>query len=329
MAAGVWKNIAKQQWYKTTSSFFDRISLPGFQGMSVRFVARFFLEGLMKGAISMRAASISFRIFLAFFPGIILLLTLIPYIPVTAFQENMMDGMRSVFPGDTFSLFEKTLDDLINKKHTTLLSVGFVLTIYYASSSVNAILEGFNSSYNLEERGNPWMMRLASIILIFVLGLFMIIAVSLIVFSDNLFTWLHESGVLSDKGIRPLFNLVQWLISVFLVYTVISTLYQVGKPKRKKLRYFNTGATFATLFFVLASLGFAYFINNFSQYNKLYGSLGTLLVLLIWLEFNCIILLLGFELNVSIAKAKRSLPTPRVIVRNTIRDGENAGHADQ
>ncbi|MBL7941317.1 MAG: YihY/virulence factor BrkB family protein [Flavobacteriales bacterium] len=276
----------------------------------------------MKGAIPMRAASISFRIFLAFFPGIILLLSLIPYIPVPDFQENMMHGLQSVFPGDTFSLFEKTLDDLINKKHNTLLSVGFVLTIFYASSSINAILMGFNSSYNLEERGNPWMMRLASIVLIFVLGIFMIIAVSLIVFSDHLFAWIRDSGILSDNGARPLFNLVQWLITVFLVYTVISTLYQVGTPKRRKLRYFNTGATFATIFFILASVGFAYFVNNFAQYNKLYGSLGTLLVLLIWLEFNCTILLLGFELNVSISKARRNMPIPKVVIRNTIKDSD-------
>jgi membrane protein len=281
---------------------------PGFQGLSLWYVSRFLGEAIWKGSVPTRAAAISFRLFLAFFPGIILLLTLIPYIPVPNFQEQLLESISEFFPGDTFSLFESTLDDLIKKRHSTLLSVGFVLTMYYASSSINAILLGFNESYHLEEKDNPLFLRLASVILIFVLGFFMILAVSMMIFSGSALHYLHETGIITQNDIA-LLNFAQWLISVFLVYTVISTLYNVGMSttSRKKWRFFNAGATFGTLFFILASVAFAYFVNHFATYNKLYGSLGTLLLLLIWLNFNCIILLVGFELNTSIMKAKQSV----------------------
>jgi membrane protein len=306
--------------------FLQGVKLPGFRGLSLWYVMRFFAEGIVKGSINMRSASISFRIFLAFFPGIIMLLTLIPYIPIPHFQQNLFDSIRGFFPGDTFSLFESTLDDLINQKHSALLSIGFILMVYYASSSINAILIGFNSSYHLhsEERGHPFALRIASIILIFILGLIMTIAVVLMMFSTATFSYFHRIGIIGDKGYIPLISMARWIISVFLVYAVYSILYNVGVVKKAKWKFLNTGATFATLFFVVTSIGFAYFINNFAQYNKLYGSLGTLMVLMIWLNFNCMILLLGFELNAAIRKAHKSIPKPKAVLRNRLITGNDS-----
>lgn len=325
------KKILKLKWIQSIIQFLDRIEPPGLQGLSVWKIGSFFFEGISKGALTTRAAAISFRLFLAFFPGIILLLTIIPLIPVANFQDNLLDSLRGFFPGDTFTLFESTFLDLITRKHNALLSIGFILVIYYASNSINAILQGFNESYHLEERGNPFMMRIASIILIFVLGIFMILAVTMIIFSGSLFRYLHDVGIIPDKGIIPLLVFIKWIITTLLIYTVITTLYNVGhnKNKRKTYRFFNAGATFATLFFILTSIVFAWFVNNFAQYNKLYGSLGTLLVLLMWMNFNCTILLMGFELNTSIAKARKTILRPKPIQepapRNTVKknEGEN------
>jgi membrane protein len=297
---GVQKSIA----------FLKSIKPWGFQGLSLWYVASFFVEGITKGSLGTRAAAISFRLFMAFFPGIILLLSLIPHIPIENFQDNLFDSIRGFFPGDTFSLFESTLDDLINKKHNALLSIGFILTIYYASNSINAILLGFNESYHIEERGHPIVMRVASIVLIFVLGIMMITAVTLIIFSGTAFDYLHSKGIIGDRGYIPILNFAKWVISLFLIYAVISTLYNVGNGrKRRRWRFFNVGSTFATIFFILTSIGFAYFVNNFAQFNRLYGSLGTLMVLLMWLNFNSMIILMGFDLNTSISKAKRTWKT--------------------
>jgi membrane protein len=318
------QKIAKTKGVKSVVRFLDSLKPPGFQGLSLWFVLKFFAEAVMKGQLATRASAISFRLFLAFFPGIIMLLTLIPYIPIENFQESLFDSIRGFFPGDTFSLFEDTLNDLVNNKHSGLLSIGFILVLYYASNSINAILIGFNSSYYADEKGNPLVMRIASLLLIFVLGFLMTLAVIAIVFSGVAFEYLHKLGVIGDKGYIPILNFAKWIVSVLLVYSIISTLYHVGVGRRwRKWRFLNIGATFATAIFVLTSLGFAYFVNNFGSYNKLYGSLGTLLILLIWLNFNCMIVLMGFELNMSIRKAKRSLPKPippPEVIRNTIKE---------
>ena len=306
---------------KRSIHFLKQIHPPGFQGLSLWYVSSFFVEAVVKGQLATRASAISFRLFLAFFPAIILLLTLIPFIPIDNFQESLFDSIRGFFPGDTFSLFEETLDDLINQKHSALLSLGFILVIYYASNSINAILIGFNESYHIEEKHNVVMMRIASLILIFVLGFFMLLAVIILVFSGVVFEYLHEVGIIGDKGYLPILNFAKWVVSVFLIYTIISILYNVCARRRLRgYRYFNAGATLATLSFVVTSIGFAYFIENFSSYNKLYGSLGTLLILLIWLNINCVIVLMGFDLNVSIRKARRSVPKPEPVVKNTIRE---------
>ncbi len=297
---------------RKTIEFLEKVKPLGMQGLSLGQVSRFFIESLMKGQVATRASAISFRLFLAFFPGIILLLSLIPYIPIPNFQQTLFESIRGFFPGDTFSLFESTLNDLINTKHSTLLSIGFILVIYYASNSINAILIGFSSSYHLDDRGNIWIMRVASVVLIFILGILLVLAMSIMAFSGYVFNYLHELGIIGDKGYLPILNFAKWMISVFLIYSIISTLYNVGVGKRwRKWRFFNVGATVATTVFIITSIGFAYFVNNFAAYNKLYGSLGTLMVLLIWLNFNCMIVLMGFDLNVSIRKAKRSMPVPQ------------------
>lgn len=307
MADNFFSRIPKMKGVKRIVRYLDNIHPPGFEGVSLWYVGKFFVQGITEGHLPTRAAAISFRIFLAFFPAIILLLSLIPHIPIPNFQDSLFDSIRGFFPGDTFTLFESTLDDLINKKHNALLSIGFILLIYYASSSINAILLGFNESIHIEERGNIIMMRIASIVLIFVLGLIMIIAVSLIIFSGIAFEYLHSTGFIGSIDYIPFLNFAKWVISLFLIYSVISTLYNVGNgKKRRRWKFFNVGTTFATLFFILASMGFAYFVNNFAQFNKLYGSLGTLMVLLIWLNFNSMIVLLGFDLNTSIRKAKKT-----------------------
>lgn len=323
-----WKRmLLKIGWVNKLIGFLKTVKPPGFQGLSLWYVSSFLWVAINKGAIPTRAAAISFRLFLAFFPGIIMLLSLIPYIPIPNFQDQLFEGIAEFFPGDTFSLFESTFDDLIKKKHNTLLSIGFVLVIYYASNSINAILLGFNASHLRDDKDNPILIRIASIVLIFVLGLIMILAITMNVFSGAAFNYLHKIGVIGDRGYIPILDLVKYIITLFLIYSIITILYNVGMGarRRRRWRFFNAGATLATLAFIVASIGFAYFINNFANFNKLYGSLGTLMVLLIWLNFNCTLLLVGFELNVSIRHAHKSLPKekpappPVEVPRNTFK----------
>ncbi len=291
---------------KTIIRFARKVRPWGFEGLSLYAVARFFVEGMQKGALTTRAAAISFRFFLAVFPVIILLLSLIPFIPIDNFQQYLFDSVRAFFPGDTFSLVEETVADLLNKSHNTVFSLGFILSLYYASNSVNAILTGFNGSVNLESKGNPLLIRLVSIGLLIILSLFIMVAVVLIIFSGAAFREFIELGWLQQDNVF-LLNVAKWLITILLIYGSITILYNIGDLRRHRWKTFSAGATVTTLLFILTSLGFAWFVNNFSSFNRLYGSLGTFLLLLIWINLNSLILLVGFELNASIYRAKSDL----------------------
>jgi membrane protein len=303
-----------QIWRKKLEARLDTMVWPGFEGLSMLIVGRFFIEALSKGSINTRAAAISFRLFLAFFPAIILLLSLIPFVPIPNFQKELMDSIHSFFPGETFALVEETLDDLINKKYSSLISIGFILVIYYASNSINAVLLGFDECYHFEDKTHPVLRRAISILLIFVLGIIMASAITLIVFSETIIGFIADKEILADKALVFTLDLAKWGITLILIYMVNTTLYNVGMGvrRRKAWKFWNVGAMMATLLFVTTSIGFAYFINNFAQFNKLYGSLGTLMVLLIWMNLNCIILLAGFDLNASIRKALKIHRAPAI-----------------
>lgn len=282
----------------------------GFEGLSLFAVMRFFVEGVQKGALSTRSAAISFRLFVAVFPTLIVLFSLLPMFNHVWEDANLTDvllqNIAGYLPGDTDELLRQTIDELFEQKHNTILSFGGILLVYYASNSVNAILQGFNGSYNIEKRGNMFFVRAASVVLMIILSFLLILALSLILFSGMVLEYLVSIDLLPTGGVVTLLEIARWLITIFLIYICISTLYNAGDLKRKRWKIFSAGATSATFFFIVASVAFAWFVNNFARFDALYGTLGTTLVLLIWMNFVSTILLLGFELNASISRAKRS-----------------------
>ncbi len=292
--------------WKPIRAFLDltkKIVLPGFDGLPLYEVGRFFIAGIQKGALVTRASAISFKLFLALFPTIVLLLSLIPYIPIENFQLDTLALLKQHVPED----MHLTLEDLITRKHNTVLSIGFILTLYYASNSINAILASFNSSYYQEIRRHPIRQRFVALLLMVVLTLLVIAGLMLILFSDRGFTYLIEHEVIEGRVLFFLLYVAKWTCVVLLFITSISILYNTGDTDRNTWRVVTAGSTLATISCIVLSIGFAWYINNFNQYNKLYGSIGTLIGFLMWIYFNAIILLVGYELNKSIHTARKKL----------------------
>ena len=277
------------------------ISPWGVEGMNLYDVLRFFILGLINGSVSIRAASISYKLILAFFPAMILLLSVLPHTPLQT--DDVLDALLLFFPGETVSLLELTINDLLEKSHVSILSIGFVLTVIYASNSVNAILTGFNASYLLEKKGNTLLYYLISLLLLVILVVMLGVAVLLIGFSGHLLTWLSYNEWLPGE-LLPWLNMARWTLSLILVYFSVSILYHFGNPERDQWRTLTPGATMTTILIVILSLGFGAFITYLDSYNRLYGSLGSFLLLLVWINANSSILLLGFEFNVSVHKAR-------------------------
>jgi membrane protein len=267
---------------------------------------KFFIEGVQKGAISTRAAAISFKLFLAIFPMLIVLVMIIPYVPIDNFKGFLLENLQLYFPGDSLVWIQQALKQLFFHEHGSLLSFAFVLVLFSASNSVNAILQGFNRSYNIEKRGNIFVVRGASVVLMLILSFLITLAVALILFSGKVFGYLLEKDILPSQGVVYLLEVVRWIITLLLIYSTVSILYNAGDMRRKRWKIFSAGASFATLFFLISSLGFAWFVTDVVNFTKAYASLGSIMVLLMWMNFVSTILLLGFELNVSIHRAKRS-----------------------
>jgi len=275
----------------------------GFAGLSIYDVARFFWKGLMEGAITTRASSLAFNFFLAFFPSIIVFFTLIPYIPIDGLQETLMELLSVVLPPSTNEITFQALDDIINNPRGGLLSIGFVLALYFATNGINSLIEAFNASYHIREVRPLIQQRILSLGLTLLLSIMLIVAISSIIFGKSAINYLTEYELISNNA-GKLILYGKWLIILLMLFIGISILFHLGPSKKSKWKLFTPGSLFATIFIIITSIGFNYYINHFSQYNKIYGSIGTLMIILIWMYFNSIILLTGFELNASISNAK-------------------------
>ena len=306
-----WRWLARRPLIRRIKRTMGRWMPWGEQGLSVWDVTLFFVAGMMNGAVSTRAAAISFRLFLAFFPAIIVLLSILPHTPLET--EAVMDALLMFFPGDTVSLFEQTVADLLGKTQGALLSVGFALTLYYASSSVHAVLSGFNESALLDRRSNPWLMRIWAMFLMVLLVVMLGLAVLIIGFSGDLLQWMEANRWLPGEG-GVWVDVARWTGAMLLIYASVTLLFNVGHLERLKWRTLTPGASMTTLLIVLLSVGFSFFIAQLNTYNRLYGSLGTFMLLLVWVNANSTVLLIGFELDASIEKARlkvRSLTSSR------------------
>jgi membrane protein len=278
-----------------------RVILPGFEGLSLYLVSKFFFQGLKNGALNMRASSLAYSFFLALFPSIIFLFTLIPYIPIDGFQKELFDLMQSLLPKSAFEATEGTIIDIIKNPRGGLLSFGFISAMYFSTNGFNAMINAFNETYHQIETRSPFMQRLVALLIVIVTTLLLLTAIGLIVGSEYAFQYLIKKD--NVEYFVVLYGKRIFLIA--LCFSFISFNYFMGPKSSKGWKFFSAGSVFAASLTIITSVIFAYYVNNFGNYNKLYGSIGTLIVIMLWLYINSLILLLGFDLNVSITRAKK------------------------
>tara|TARA_B110000196_G_scaffold253440_1_gene223112 strand:- start:270 stop:1169 length:900 start_codon:yes stop_codon:yes gene_type:complete len=276
----------------------------GFEGLSIYDVTIFFWKGLMEGAITTRASSLAFNFFLAFFPAIIFLFTLIPYIPIEGFQKTLMELLGSVLPESTNKMAFKTIDDIVNNPRGGLLSVGFVLALYFSTNGVSALIEAFNSSFHIRESRSFLYQRFISLVLTLILSVMLIFTISTLIFGKSYLGSLLADGTISTEYLY-LFSFLRWFIMFTFLLFGISLLFYLAPNLQVRWKLFSPGTIFSSLFIIITSIIFSFYINNFAQYNQIYGSIGTLIIILLWMYFNSIILLTGFEINASIIASKK------------------------
>lgn len=264
----------------------------------------FLFKGLQKSSLTTRASSLAFRFFLALFPTIIFLLSLLPYIPIDTFYQELLLILEELLPDQAYQTSVDTIDDLFNKKHNTLLSFGFLFALYLASDGVNAMILAFQNTYHNPKQASFIKQRSTSLLLLIILTILMILAVGMIVFSSVIISYMISTGLMTNGLSVFLLKMGNMVILLLVFLLGISSIYYFGSMEYKKFRFITAGSTLATLLTILLSFGFAFYVNNFASYNKVYGSIGTLIVIMLWLYFNSLVLLIGYELNASIKHAK-------------------------
>jgi len=287
--------------------FLDRklvnVSLPGFKSKSIYQVGKFFTNGLFEEDLNLRASSLAFNFFIAIFPLIIFLFTLIPYIPVDNLDILITEFIQKFLPANTFDFVNETIQDIITNQNAGLLSFGFIAALYFSSNGFASMLAAFDSGLESKMQRNWFDIRAKSVILLFLVILLLITTILLSIMFNYGFRFVDDLISFNDTIIPVFLNIIEFILTVSLVYFIFSSLYFFGSNKGTQWRFFSAGSTVATILSIVSTKGFQMYVENFNSYNKLYGSVGTLLVLMILIYVNCFVVLVGFELNRSIDKA--------------------------
>lgn len=204
-------------------------------------------------------------------------------------------------PSAAFDATEGTIADIIGNQRGGLLSFGFFTALYFSTNGFNAMINAFNETYHDIETRNPLYQRVVSFYMLFLTVLLIAISIAILIYGEFGLSHIFQS----NKALYYILSFLKWLVLGGLCYTIISFNYFLGPKRKKGWRFFSAGSMLATVFIIIATLVFTYYVNNFGNYNKLYGSIGTLIVIMMMIYINSLILLLGFDLNVSIHSAKK------------------------
>lgn len=285
-------------------AFGKKIKIPGLEGMSLYDVLEMYVIGIVKGALTTRAGGIAFSFFMAIFPFLLFILTLIPYIPIDGFQDGLLSLMQEALPPKTFEAVDFVIKDIINNQYGGLLSFGFLASIFLMTNGVNAIFGGFEYSYHVTEMRSVFRAYVVSLGVSLLMSFFLIVTVTLIIFYQVALTRIHKFGWL-NTGDLDLFYYGRGFLFLVMIFTIVSLLFRYGTKQGKEVKFFSPGAILTTVVSMFTFYLFGIYVVKFAQYNQLYGSIGTLLILMLFVWLNAIILLLGFELNATIYRLKR------------------------
>lgn len=281
-----------------------QITLPGFQGVPIFDVLYFFIQNLLKESIANRAKAMAFSFFLALFPLLLFLFSLLPYFPIQGIINELYLALDEMLPPDVYVKVVDTMDEILTHKHNVLLSVGFLGTIVVSVNGVDAIMTAFNQSLNIIETRPLIKRKLLCLYLVLLLFVLVAVVLTIMMGYKHLMAYLLSQDLIAKNFWYYVFSIGRWLLMVVIALGVISAIYYVAPVKKQRLSFFSAGSTLSTALFFLVTGGFKLYIENFSKYNALYGSIGTLIIVMLWIQLSSMILLIGYELNISIVSTR-------------------------
>ncbi len=265
-----------------------------------------FLDNVVRNGLSIKASGVAFSFTLSIFPTIIFVFTLVPYIHTVypnISQESILNFISNVMPNSMFTTAEHTIKDIVSNKREGLLSFGAIFALALSTNGMSGLMAAFNSIYKQHEKRGYLHTRIISFGLTLMLAFVLFLSIFLLVIGKAVLVYLSEKAHITDDYIYVGLFIIKYAIIGVAYFLAISTIYYFAPAVHSKWRFFSTGAIFSALASGIVSFGFSYYINNFSLYNKFYGSIGMMIALMIWLYLLALILLIGFEYNASVTRS--------------------------
>ncbi len=268
---------------------------------------KLFARKLTKDDIWDKANGIAFNFTLSIFPAIIFLFTLIPYIQYfyEPFSEQAILGfLKEVLPATVYEFTSQTIEDIVSKSRGDLLTIGFLTSTFLATNGTMSIIKAFNACYQTREVRGFLKTRMMAAFLTGILAFTLFLAIILLTVGEAVINYVYPQDILDASYMIYLIYLLRFLVIFVVFLFAIATIYYFAPAIHDRWHFFSWGAVLAALLSVLASLGFSLYINNFGMYNKLYGSIGALIAVMVWFYILAVIILLGFVLNATLDRAK-------------------------
>ena len=283
----------------------NRIAIPGFQDVNLFQVIQFLSKQLNTIGLYDRASAISFNLIMALPAGLLFLFSIIPYFPKSLkIKKQILSIFKDISPNSsTYRFILDIINDLLSQ-HVGIFSFGFLLLLFYASNAMTGIIRSFDKSI-MQNRPFFLHQRMRALRLTIILMLLVFASLLVLIGQDQLTTLLRELFDINKKTILPYWNIIRWGIIVLLLFYGNAFIYKFAPHVKKKWDLLSPGAILSTGLMLVTTIGFSYWVNNFGSYSKIYGSIGTVLVVMTLIYINALILLIGFELNVSIELLKK------------------------
>ncbi|MEZ4903515.1 MAG: YihY/virulence factor BrkB family protein [Spirosomataceae bacterium] len=274
------------------------------EAVSLADIATLLIEKILLYDIDQRATAVAYNFTLAVFPAILFLFTLIPYVPIAGMEVQIMLFMHDAMPTSLYDFAAATIYDIVSRKQGGILSFGFVLALITATNGMSALMTAFNVADHTSENRGFFKTKGIALLLTILLSSVLFLAVLIIIVGDFLVDWLHNTILFGDNLTVFLLDALRYGV-MFATFTLaVAIIYHFAPKIKHGWRFFNLGAIVASLLVIISTYGFSFYLSQFSSYNKLYGSIGTIIALMIWFYLVALLLIFGFELNISIWKAK-------------------------
>lgn len=282
--------------------YLQRVPIPGTQ-ISLYHVLRVLWKKIITFDIDQRAAAVSFSLMLAVFPGIIFVFTLIPYLPIDNLDQKILEFLINILPRGIYGAVAHTIADIVSRRRVDILSFGFFFTIFAATNGMMALMRAFNMALKKRDKRTYIKARGLGFLLTALLIFTLIFAIAILIVGQIFLEYLLNKNVIGED-INLLIIQVLRYFSVFIIFFLgISCIYYFAPAIKKKLAFFNVGAVIASILCILVTNLFSFYLINFNSYNKLYGSIGTFIGVMVWIYLISLILIFGFEVNISVRDA--------------------------